>query len=49
MSRNYRSDSRPLEICNKGVLPDNVFFFNFSFGFHGFHLKKLEIIQLRFN
>ena len=25
-----------------------VFFSNFTFGFHGFHLKKLKLIQLVF-
>ena len=30
--------------CIKVVL--SVFFSNFTFGFHGFHLKKLKLIQL---
>ena len=29
----------------EGVL--SVFLFKFSFGFHGFHLKKLKIVQLK--
>ena len=35
-----------IEIELYGVLC--VFFFNFTFGFHGFHLKKLKIIQYNF-
>ena len=35
-----------IEIELYGVLC--AFFFNFTFGFHGFHLKKLKLIQLIF-